>query len=282
MTQSSTMTLSGAPAIPRLAPLPIPIARHLVGRQRKERRPPETVALTLEEQLAQATRHFDAFWLDLEQAVREKRVLTYTLLSPIVDTPGLSTDWVWSALKNYTDHPVTVPTISRWREQKLLRYDGWNQPAADSVASLLIARLIDPRERGWLPHEMKEEEPRWWCWRQDAPGAPAVPCPVPLPEDLPPATLLWTPWAGAAWDPGWLNVGTAGAIRWAGTTIQHGKLLWNITEDDLQRWDPGVFPLAKGILEMASEVLHMIATMALARLARERLGQTAALASSPP
>jgi hypothetical protein len=281
MTQSNLMILSGAPAIPPLAPLPAPIALHLVERQVQDRHPTQVLALTLEEQLAQATQTFHAFWLDLEHAVREKRGLAYTLLSPRVNGPGLSTDWVRLALLENTHHSVTIPTISRWRESNLLRYDGRNLPAADSVAALIIARMIDPRERGWLPHEIKDEEPLWWCWRQDAPGVPAIPCPIPLPADLPPASLLWTPWPGAGWDAGWLNVGTAGAIRWAGTTIQHGKLLWNVTEDDLARWDPGVFPLAKGILEMAREVLHTVATMALARLARERLGQAAAPATSP-
>lgn len=271
MNGSNTIALSRETAIPHLAPLPVPMMLHLAAHQTKGHRQ-ESVALTLDDELDQATRNFHSTWFQLEQVVQEKRALAYTLLSGVVDTAQFSTSWVQATLAS-TNHAVTIPTISRWREHGLLRYEEWNRPAPDSVASLLIARMVDSRERGWLPPEIAQEEPYWWCWRQDGPEAPAVPCPIPLPEDLPPAALLWTPWAGAAWNPAWLNVGSVGAIRWAGTTIQHGKVLWSITEENLQRWDPGVFPLAKGVpWERAREVLHTIATMALLRLANTRLG----------
>lgn len=270
MSQSNSLTVSSEAAIPRLAPLPVPMAQHLAAHRTTGHRSP--VALTLDDELDQATRNSHTTWLQLEQAVQEKRAQVYTLLSGVVDTAEFSTVWVREALRRY-NHPVTIPTISRWREHGLLRNLDWNRPAADSVGALLIARLIDSRERGWLPPEISSEEPFWWCWRQDALDATPVPCPIPLPADLPPSSLLWTPWAGAAWDPAWLNVGTIGAIRWAGTTVRYGKLLWSISEEDLQAWDPGVFPLAKGILENAREVLHTIATMALLNLAKTRLPQ---------
>jgi hypothetical protein len=254
--------------IPQLAPLPVPVMLHLAAHQK--RGPQKRFALTFSDELDRESRNFHAIWTRMEEAVREKRALAYTLLSEVIETDDYSTQWVQQTLADY-HRAVTPPTISRWRDHGLLRYDEWNRPNADSVASLFIVSLIDSRERRRMPSTMPKSEPFWWCWRQDSPHSPTVPCPIPLPDDLPPSSLLWTPWAGAAWHPSWLNVGQRGAIRWAGTRVQFGKPLWNITEDDLRRWDPGVDEFPLGVLEMAPEILHTKANLVLLRLAQSRL-----------
>ena len=100
---------------------------------------------------------------------------------------------------------------------------------------------------------------------------PPVPCPVPLPGDLSAATLLWTPWLGASWDPHWLKIGDWGAMRWAGVGGEKQPIRWTISQPDLQVWDAEVAALAIDFPACTEEMLHTLATLALFRLARTRL-----------
>jgi hypothetical protein len=175
---------------------------------------------------------------------------------------------------------VTAQALAVWSEKQILRHCSWGQLEAQSAAAVIIARQLDEtRERAWLPGEIASEEPRWWCYSQALPlhsiPSPVVPCPIPLPTDLLPSTLLWTPWLGAGWDPCWLQIGDLGAIRWAGSTIDaRGQIQWNVTEADLRRWDPEVAALDMGFLRHTPEMLNAAAHMALLRLALTRLRQT--------
>ncbi len=89
--------------------------------------------------------------------------------------------------------------LGRWRAAGLLRPSTPRTAlTVDSVISLALTRALWPLERVHLP-DIPPTEPAWWCWRQDAPDAPILPCPVPLPADVPPTARLWSPWAGAPW-----------------------------------------------------------------------------------
>ena len=89
--------------------------------------------------------------------------------------------------------------LSRWRGTGLLRPSTPRTRVwVDSVAGLLLTRTLWPLERVHLP-DIPPTEPAWWCWRQDTPDAPILPCPVPLPAEVPPTARLWSPWAGAPW-----------------------------------------------------------------------------------
>ena len=208
--------------------------------------------------------------LSLLLQVQQKRASTYTLMDPFVST--LSTEWLRKMLAD-TQHTVTPTTLTRWRDAGLLRYDKKDRPDSDSTAALLIAAQLHKQRRGLLPSSLLAGEPAWWCWRQDRPSAPVVPCPVPLPADLPPTALLWTQWTGAAWHPEWLNVGQRGAMRWAGTNEVNGKHLWTVSLDKLMEWVPGIVSNIEELsitpeeLETTPEILHTLANIALLHLA---------------
>jgi len=163
-------------------------------------------------------------------------------MHPFVANDHLTTSWLLKALTTHTPGktPVQSSTLNLWHERGLFSYTERGYPEPDSAAAMLIARMVDRRERNWLPTIMTQREPRWWCWRQDRPDAPVVACPIPLPDDLPPSALLWTPWLGACWHIPWLQIGLLGAARFAGTQgpMSGEEWRWNLSLEDFHRWDP--------------------------------------------
>lgn len=257
---------------PIFAPLPVPFLQHLLRGPSKAHPSSEQQPLT---------------WQVLERRVSTARHAAYTVMNPFVQGDLLTTAWLLQTLTAHTPGkiPVQTQTLALWHERKLLRYAERARPAPDNAAALLIARMVDKRERNWLPTTMADEEADWWCWRQDEPNAPLLACPVPLPSDLPPTTLLWTPWRGAGWlrDTPWLAVGDLGAIRWAKTReiVRGSEWVWDISTHDLQQWDPEIaalgFPperssLRGNVVDLA--IRHHQAQLALYRLAlaQKRLG----------
>jgi hypothetical protein len=257
--------------MPWLAPLPIPMAEHLLKQRRRLLK--KTVRTSLPEELEKGALSL------LEQNVQEKRQAVYVLMDPLVQTekvlrePSLSTTWIMHVLRAHTPENRLVPsqTLSLWRERNLLRYRERGHPDLDNTAALLLARMVDERIRNWLPTTIAEDEPDWWCWRQETPEMPPVPCPVPLPGHLSASTLLWTPWIGASWDPHWLKIGNVGAMRWAGTVGEKQHVRWTMSQQDLQVWDAEAAALHIDSPACAEEMLHTLATLALFRLARTRL-----------
>lgn len=267
------MGMTDTNALPAVAPLPASLATHsfqTFQHRAGTREPVFSLGEPLEEMVARIVKARDAQWQAYQRAVARHRATAYRLLSrALTSGTTLPTEAVL-ALLSETKHAVTAQTLSRWREHGLLRYRQNNKADASSVAAILIAALLNTHvQRAFLPPDGNAQEPLWWCWRQDAPDAPVVACPVPFPADLPPSALLWTPWEGAAWDIAWLNVGTLGAIRWAGTVFEHDKLLWQIAMPELQCWVPDVLVHGEG-LDMTREILHTLATVALLHLARTR------------
>jgi hypothetical protein len=257
--------------MPQLAPLPIPMVEHLLKHRYKLLK--KTVRT-----ISQDEREKEALSL-LQKNVQEKRQAVYVLMDPLVQTEKvsreipLSTTWIMHMLRAHTPENRLVPsqTLSLWRERNLLRYRERGHPDLDNTAALLLARMVDERIRNWLPTTIAEDEPDWWCWRQDTPEMPWVPCPIPLPGNLSPSTLLWTPWLGATWDPHWLKIDALGAIRWVGAIGEKQLVRWTIRQQDLQIWDAEVAALQINFPACTEEILHTLATLALFRLARTRL-----------
>lgn len=197
------------------------------------------------------------------------RASVATVLSPFARL-GLATAELQRFLQGNspTKQRIPVQTVSAWHKRGLLRYRQWGILTCDSAAAVLMMRMIHPSRKGWLPTTVSPDEPSWWCFRQDAPGAPVVACPVPLPGDLSPDTLLWTPWAGATWDdPAWLRVGPLGSIRFAGTGRTRGR---RVDRAHLERWEPLILSVAPvlGVTEADDLVIETLAHLALLRRAR--------------
>ncbi len=261
--------------MPRLAPLPIPMAEHLLKQHRRLLK--KTVRTSSQDELEKGALAL------LEKNVQEKRQVVYVLMDPLVQTEqvsrelSLSTTWIMHVLRAHTpeNRPVPSQTLSLWRERNLLRYRERGHPDLDNTAALLLARMVDERMRNWLPTAIEEDEPDWWCWRQDTPEMPSVPCPVPLPGHLSSSTLLWTPWIGASWDSHWLKIGDLGAIRWGGAVGEKQHVRWTLSQQDLQVWDAEAAALHINFPACIEEILHTLATLALFRLARSRLDSSA-------
>jgi hypothetical protein len=252
--------------MPQLAPLPIPIAEHLLKQRRRLlKKTGRTIPQDELEKVALSL---------LEKKVQEKRQAVYVLMDPLVQAEiSISTARIMQVLMAHTpeNRLVSSQTLSLWRERNLLRYRERGHPDPENTAALLLARMVDERIRNWLPTTIEEHEPAWWCWRQDTPEMPLVPCPVPLPGNLSPSTLLWTPWIGATWDPHWLKIDDLGAIRWVGAVDEKQHVRWTISQQDLQVWDSEAAALHLNFPACTQEILHTLATLALFRLARTRL-----------
>ena len=230
----------------------------------------------------------------IAQQVNLHRLLVATYMQPFVGAEQLhrtnrqsvrsqgnniDTGWLIASLAQNSPgkRRIPLPTLSDWHTRHLLRYRAWGYPDFQSAAAVLLMRMLCPQPRGWLPSMMAEQEPQWWCWRQDGPDQPRTLCPYPLPDDVPDAALLWTPWSGAAWDGEWIPIGTQGAIRW-GTVTPGNSKRWRMSLQQLSCWDAEVIALHKpfppsgyGGKEAEEQFVHVLATAALYRLAQRRL-----------
>lgn len=262
---------------PDFAPLPLPFVQHLLAEKHLSSETLKRDVVSLRLSIALLLSPFAQRQVRLEQEGGKLRetgmpeetqhgVVTTSLLQRLLTANAPSR------------RPVPLQTISDWHKRGLLRYRQWGNPDFDNAAALLIMRLLQTKIRGWLPPEMAADEPFWWCWRQDAPDAPVVACPVPLPAYLPPSSLLWTPWSGAAWDRSWVGIGEYGALRWASLPGEE-QLEQGFSLEMLARWDIRSaslyepFPPMFGFLanDANHALLVHLATLALYRLARQRV-----------
>lgn len=241
-------------AWPLFAPLPRPFTEHLLKRLNKR-----VPGKGLGEQIAWA------------------RHAIYTVLTPFARSGHLSSQLVLDFLTMHSPEksPVGSQTFSDWHKKGVVRYREHGRPDAQNAAALIIARMIDDRQRNWLPSSMEASEPSWWCFRQDAPDAPILPCPVPLPTDLPPSALLWTPWEGAAWDSTWAPLDLFGAARWAGVTRTWREPVFS--PKTLAAWDAGTTSVPaprESSSDLSLLLFQAKATLTLLRvaLAPHRLG----------
>lgn len=268
MSQSSTTE-----TYPTLAPLSTETVQFLFGQRYSEQVAVHPVTSPL-----QAANVAQSVWWTLERQINEKRQETFEVLDPLIvadrNVPAkrkqLNATWVRTNLALYgppqEQSPLSATTISRWQEQGVLRKDGWNLLEIQSVAELFITRMVTTRERGWLPETMSKGA-WWWCWSQDGPDAPVVPCPYPLPLNLSPWTLLWTPWLGASWDAAWLQLPYQGCIRFAGVASKKGPA--TLQREHLERWDPELALLHTRLA--ISTDLQSLVERTLQKLAMDRL-----------
>lgn len=210
----------------KFAPLSAPFLAHLREHWLRIPTPPKLT----EEALAQAQRQLEQSRADLWSAFLDTRQQVVTDLAPLVQAKRLTMKELRGQIKARSDHDLAASTLRAWVSRHLLTRASSGKPEPSCAAAILIMRSLMPRERqrDWLPSAMASDEPRWWCWRQDAPDAQLLPCPVPMPSDLPTAALLWTPWVGAAWQEPWQAI-EGGAARWAGVPTLAEINQWGIT-----------------------------------------------------
>jgi hypothetical protein len=196
----------------------------------------------------------------LEQQVQELRLEVYHRLTAHLGV--LTSQWLCEELD------VTPTTLTRWKRQGLLCYQEKNRADPQNVAALLLMHRLLKKQRRWLPQTCRTLGPcQWQCWRQDAPGAPVLPCPFPLPPSLPKHTFLWTDWLGASWEPHWIPLDDIGAARWAQTI--HDTPLWDVDEKDLAQWSRAYTPPSTRLAPRLRQ--HYLASSLLLDLAEERL-----------
>lgn len=286
---------------PQLAPLATPFVKLILERQETLQWRGALGGVSMHEQMEVAKRRIQYIWQHVENSVQEKRQQTFALMNPAVQVdpktggryvlPGWLRETLATLMpplyRGKRKEAVTAQTLAVWSEKHILRHCSWGQLEAQSAAAVIMARQLDEtRERSWLPSEVNPDEPHWWCYSQAPPVngmfSPVLPCPMPLAGNLAPATLLWTPWLGACWDPRWLQIGYLGAIRWAGATLDgQGQVQWNMPETELRKWDPEIVSLDMGFLRHTREMLNGVAHMALLRLALTRLKQSTLIDSIP-
>ncbi len=218
---------------PAFAPLPIPIAEHLVVQEYRSYRRVPTAKRPRPEQL----------WARVSERVSKARQLAYEYLEPFVTVERkrrqqglegslLSSDWLLDTLASYTPQGKrnAEVTLAYWQQRGLLRRD---KPRGGfdltSIAALLVARIAEEEhQRHWLPSVLAEEEPFFWCYSQARPDAGVEPLPIPLPPALPVTTVLWTPWLGAVWLSEEWSLIREQAYGWVGPLS---------TPEELQVWD---------------------------------------------
>lgn len=275
--------------LPLFAPLPSPVVQHLLlGKRRSHRR---AVPPLLLNDFERETGYTQAEWNQLLQEVFIARQTVYAQMAPLIPGNALSTPWLLRSLKaatprknsedssadeerNEIPEEISQSTLDEWKDRGLISYKGRNRPDTHEAAALLIARLVDKRIRNWLPTSMTPVERQAWCWQQDTPESMPVSCPLPLPADLPHATLFTSIWEGQAWDSCWRQISGIGAARWFGVREKNGQELWNLTLEDIQLWDPQSATLDIFSASMSSGILHELANVALIRLALLQLGLT--------
>lgn len=266
---------------PAFAPLPLPLAQHLILQEyRRYRRVVPSRQPTPRQ-----------IWAQVWERVSKARLVVYDYLHPFVvveqrrshqDLPRLfpSSAWLLDALATYTPEGKrnAEPTVDFWQQRGLLRRE---KPrgmfSLQSVAALLVARIAEEEhQRNWLPSALPPEEPDWWCYSQRGPTAPILPMPIPLPPTLTGTTVLWTPWLGAAWlSDAWKIVGSL-ALRWTGDLA---------SAHDLEGWD---HELATTILTSQAHLLtgqqriQAALVQEASRLVLERVAQHAYTHTASP
>lgn len=213
-----------------MAPLPAPLADHLFRYWQRHHRTQDVL-------------------YQLVKEVREKQRYAYVFLDSYVrnrekSSPRelrLSTELVRTTLGLYTPQkrPIPPKTFTYWIDSGYIRMKSKGYPEPDSAAALVVLRLL-METKSLLPSEPMNPEETWWCYAQSGPDEAIQAVPLSAVEDLPPYTLLWTGWAGAAWSEShtWMPIGDGfGAIRFTKPAItrprQHS---YELTA--LLRWKP--------------------------------------------
>lgn len=218
---------------PAFAPLPVPIANHLLLLQERQYRRRPSMRPSSEEMIQTVLEN-----------IRRARALVYEYLRPFVladkkrQQRGESrtfpqAEWLLETLAQYTPGLVrnSVETLDFWQKKGLLRREKTRGLLEiTSVAALLMARLAEGKlQRNWLPSLLEADEPHWWCYGRISPDASLQTVPIPIPPSFPASTVVWTPWYGATWEEEqWqIVVGGEYLYRWADSPSTADLLIWD-------------------------------------------------------
>jgi hypothetical protein len=181
--------------------------------------------------------------------IREKERDAFTVLDSYVRSGELTRKWMLETMAQY-GKPISQATFTRWQRLGLVEMERGNRLKPLSAQALLMMRMIDPGERGFLPAAGLASGDSWWCYIQERPETEVIVWPVARLGELPPATLCWTPTASAVWEPGWYLLGaqeeTPGCMRFAGLQrcLVRGQVWYDIHLEELARWDAAVAALS--------------------------------------
>jgi len=218
---------------PACAPLPMPMANHLLLQEQRRyaRRPTKRPS-------------DDVIMHAVLEKISQARSIVYEFLNPFVRAEqnrmsrGESRtfpemDFLLETLAHYTPGGIrnAEATVDFWQKRGLLRREK-TRGALDitSVAALFIARLAEKDlQRNWLPSSLSDAEPRWWCAGVYAPHTPVHSFPQPLLSAPSRSLVLWTPWQGAAWEEQWYPLGDThpSLCRWAQAPSARDVLVWD-------------------------------------------------------
>ncbi|GEM_PF-2665040 len=188
-----------------VAPLSAPLANHLYRYwQRHKSRETDTLYEMIKE-VREKQRHV-YFYLDSYVRNNER---------PAPRELRFTTELVRKTMGLYTPdkQPIPPKTFSHWLAAGFLRMRSKGYPEPDSAAALVLLRML-METKALLPESMDPAE-TWWCYAQAGPADGVACVPLSAVSSLPSYTLLWTGWAGAAWDQQqhWLPIGDGfGAI----------------------------------------------------------------------
>jgi hypothetical protein len=266
-------------AFPEYSPLPTSFILHLTDIEENEFR----------QQFRRASKPFRKKVKDFEMRLFDARASIYKWMRPLVfkdseeqsdlsfslDTFRIKLAQLLDAKPSAIATPlkkvenrVTRPTIQLWRSRKLLPQSGVLD--YDRCAAILIAALIaEKRVRGYLPSIVPEDEPIY-CYQCAHPGAPWLPCALPLSSTLPANTLLWLPYHPC--DRTWLCLEQRGALRWAGAIQKGDDVQWMFSrKEELQQWNPELLAVSSQFLAIdgwgRKRILHDLADATLLLLA---------------
>lgn len=207
--------------------------------------------------------------------VDEKRSATFTVLDPYVRSNELSRNWIIETLAIY-GHPIIQRTFTHWQHKNLIEMERSGKMKPLSAQALLIAAMIDPGQRAFLPPAGVPTGDSWHCYIQRKPGAEIESWPVNRLNELPPATLCWTPSASAYWQEGWRLIGEMegylGCMRFAGTRMDRGLIWYDVSIDDIRCWDAAVAGLYAPMPGNTLIPIQNLCRPLFDRLAAERLG----------
>ena len=176
---------------------------------------------------------------------------------------------------------LSKQTLNRWRSRGLLLNDRYGHPDFDSATSIFMMQRLRPNKpKGFLPSGSYKGMPIMYCYRQDSPTSPTIACGLPLDkerESLPKHAFLYSPLSSLAyfhrdWLPfnGW-------SVRWAGTTYgANGELLWDLSEEEIARWDPEVRAYERKIMGEAQFTRHTLANLTLLTWASQLINHKSA------
>jgi hypothetical protein len=224
-----------------IAPLPVPFAEYQL-RLMQKLYPHESSERIWEKFLYEVRQYSETAFRVLDDVVHNR-------LLNVPSDLRLSTEWMLKTLAVY-DPAKTMPpaTFKHWQRRGIIRMESHGKPVPASAAAVLIMRMMNNKQKeNIFPDKLLPHEPNYWCNVMESLSSCPKIIPVNLIDQLPPFAIVWTPWAGAAWEGRWHIIGeherNLAAIRFAGLRMIKGVHWWDVDLADIERWDKKVASL---------------------------------------